>query len=167
MKDVMIDGYVTKNIDVRSTNSGQLVTSFSINSPNYNRDTKTTTPQFFDCEYWHNGQHDDKARNIYEGALLLLWGQLAYEAWQDRQGNNRSKVKIKVREIGLIRSPQQQANNYQQLHQSPQVAPAPVQQPAPQQYQQQPQYAPQAAPAAPQMAASVVDASVYDTDITF
>lgn len=167
MKDVIIDGYVTKNVDVRSTNSGQLVTSFSINSPNYNRDTKTTTPQFFDCEYWHNGQHDDKARNIYEGALLLLWGQLAYETWQDRQGNNRSKVKIKVREIGLIRYPQQQANNYQQLHQPPQVAPAPMQQPAPQQYQQQPQYAPQAAPAAPQMAAPVVDASVYDTDIPF
>ena len=162
MKDFILDGFVTKNVEVRGTNSGRRVTKFSVNSPNYNRETNSSTPQFFDCEYWWNGQQDYKARNIAEGALLLLRGQLAQDTWQDRQtGQNRSKVTLKVREIGVIRQAQPAAQ------QPPQAAHAPVQQPAPQQYQQQPQYAPQAAPAAPQMSAPVVDASIYDTEIPF
>lgn len=169
MKDVIIDGYVTKNIEVRTTRVGQNVTSFSINSPNYNRETKTSTPQFFNCEYWHNGQRDDKALNIVEGALLILWGQLAYDSWQDNQGNNRSSVKIKVREIGLIRGPQQRQPKT--VPQAP-VQQVPIQQqvPSQQQYIQQQQYQQQAVPMPPvsrPAAAPVVDASIYDTDIPF
>lgn len=168
MKDVIIDGYVTKNVEVRTTRSGNLVTSFSINSPNYNRDTNTSTPQFFNCEYWHNGNRDDKALNIVEGALLLMRGQLAYEQWQDRQGNNRSSVKIRVREIGLIRAPQARApqQGYQQAPRQATPATAP-QQTQMQQMPPQTQYQQQAAPMAPAAAAPVVDASVYDTDIPF
>ena len=177
MKDFTIDGYVTKNIETRSTNSGQLVTRFSINSPNYNRESRQSTPQFFECEYWHNSQNDDKARNIVEGALLLLWGTLAYDSWQDKQtGQNRSKAYLKVREIGVIRPPQPkqyQQQGYQQADYAPQpaqqqyapqqAAPAPrygsqqvAQAPSPAQQQ----YAPQASQQPP-----VID--VYDEDIPF
>ena len=48
MKDFTLDGYVTKSVETRSTQSGQLVTRFTVNSPNYNRETKSNTPQFFD-----------------------------------------------------------------------------------------------------------------------
>lgn len=148
MKDFTLDGYVTKNVETRSTQSGQLVTRFTVNSPNYNRETKSNTPQFFDCEYWHNGQNDDKARNIVEGALLLLWGSLAYDRWQDKQtGQNCSKAYLKVREIGVIRplQPKQyQQQGYQQYATKPVYAPQQAPQPA---------YAPQQAPAAPQRVA--------------
>lgn len=169
MKDFTIDGYVTKNIETRSTTSGQLVTRFSVNSSNYNRDAKTSTPQFFECEYWHSGQQDDKARNIVEGALLLLWGSLAYDSWQDKQtGQNRSKAYLKVREIGVIRPPKQQyqaapPQQYrpqptpQAYQQAPQPAPYAQQQPAQAPMPAQPAYAPQQAP--------VYD--VYDEDIPF
>ena len=182
MKDFTIDGYVTKNVETRSTQSGQLVTRFTVNSPNYNRETRQNTPQFFDCEYWHSGQQDDKARNIVGGALLLLWGSLAYDSWQDKQtGQNRSKAYLKVREIGVIRPPQpkqyQQPQGYQQAAYAPQpaqqqyapqqAAPAPrygsqqvAQAPAPAQRQYAPQAAPQAAQQPP-----VID--VYDEDIPF
>lgn len=176
MKDFTIDGYVTKNVETRSTQSGQLVTRFTVNSPNYNRETRQSTPQFFECEYWHNGKQDDKARNIVEGALLLLWGSLAYDRWQDKQtGQNRSRAYLKVREVGVIRPPQpkqyQQPQGYQQAAHAPapqqyapqQAAPAPrygsqqvAQAPAPAQRQ----YAPQAAQQPP-----VID--VYDEDIPF
>lgn len=170
MKDITIDGYVTKNVEQRATKSGQVVTRFSVNSPNYNRDTRQSTPQFFECEYWHNGTQDDKARNIVEGALLLLWGSLAYDSWQDKQtGQNRSKAYIKVREVGVIRPPQPKQYQPQQ----PAYAPQPPQQqyaPAP----QAPAYAPQQAPAqpayAPQPAPQAVQPyvpDVYDEDIPF
>lgn len=181
MKEFTIDGYVTKNVETRSTTSGQLVTRFSVNSPNYNRDTKTSTPQFFECEYWHNGQNDDKARNIVEGALLLLWGSLAYDSWQDKQtGQNRSKAYLKVREIGVIRPPQQRQYQPAPQQYRQQAAPAPQ---AYQQAPQQPRYAaqqpaPAPAPAqtayAPQQPAQAAPApqqplpyDVYDEDIPF
>lgn len=180
MKDFTIDGYVTKNVETRSTPSGQTVTRFSVNSPNFNRETRQSTPQFFECEYWHAGPQDDKAGNIAEGALLLLWGSLAFDQWQDKQtGQNRSKAYLKVREIGVIRPPQArqyQPQGYrqaayppqQQAYQQPcQAAPAPrygsqqvAQAPVPAQRQYAPQAAPQAAQQPP-----VID--VYDEDIPF
>lgn len=153
MKDFTLDGYVTKNVETRSTQSGQLVTRFTVNSPNYNRETKSNTPQFFDCEYWHNGQNDDKARNIVEGALLLLWGSLAYDRWQDKQtGQNCSKAYLKVREIGVIRPPQPAY--------APQQAPAAPQRVAQAPAPQQPVYAPQQAQIQPSY-------DLYDEDIPF
>lgn len=174
MKDFTIDGYVTKNVETRSTQSGQLVTRFSVNSPNYNRDSQQSTPQFFECEYWHSGQNDDKARNIAEGALLLLWGQLAFDSWQDRQtGQSRSKAYLKVREVGVIRSPRQGQRSPQQYAQQP----AQAYRQAPQQPRygsQQAAQAPMPAQAAyaPQQAASPAAApqqayDLYDEDIPF
>ena len=176
MKDFTIDGYVTRNIEARATPSGQLVTRFTVNSPNYSRETKQSTPQFFECEYWHSGQADDKAANIQEGALLLLWGSLAFDQWQDKQtGQNRSKAYLKVREIGVIRPPQ--PRRAQQGYQQPAYAPqqpayapqAPAyapQRPAPAPAPAQPAYAPQApAQAAQQPLPSIMD--VYDEDIPF
>lgn len=180
MKDFTIDGYVTKNVEVRATTSGQLVTRFSVNSPSYNRETGQSTPQFFECEYWHSGQQDDKARNIVEGALLLLWGSLAYDSWQDKQtGRNRSKAYLKVREVGVIRPPQpkqhHQPRGYRQAAYAPQpqqqYAPQPQQPAAPrygsQQVAQAPaqqQYAPQPSPQAAQQPPAV---DLYDEDIPF
>lgn len=167
MKDVTIDGYVTKNVETRSTQGGQLVTRFSVNSPAYNRESRTSTPQFFECEYWHSGQQDDKARNIVEGALLLLWGSLAYDSWQDKQtGQNRSKAYIKVREIGVIRPPQpkqHQAQGYRQASCAPQQH-VPQQAPAPRYGSQQPAPVQQQAAHAPQQAAQQY---LYDEDIPF
>ena len=175
MKEFTMDGFVTKGVEVRGTNSGRMVTKFSLNSPTYNRETNSNTPQFFDCEYWWNGQSDYKARNIVEGALLLIRGQLAQDTWQDRNtGQNRSKVTLKVREIGVIRTAQPKAQPAPQ--QAPQMATAVPQQAV------QPITAPQQAVAAPPMAApqqmamqqpapqqapQVVDASIYDVDIPF
>lgn len=176
MKEFTMDGFVTKGVEVRGTNSGRMVTKFSLNSPTYNRETNSNTPQFFDCEYWWNGQSDYKARNIVEGALLLIRGQLAQDTWQDRNTDqNRSKVTLKVREIGVIHSAQPKAQPAPQ--QAPQMATA-----APQQAVQPATAAPQQAVAAPPMAApqqmtmqqpapqqapQVVDASIYDVDIPF
>lgn len=169
MKDFVMDGYVCKGVEVRSTQAGKLVTKFTLNSPDYNRSTQQSEPAFFRCEYWHNGQNDQKAANIVEGALLLVWGALRFEQWDDKStGGKRSEIVCKVREIGLIKPPARP--------QQPQYAPQPVQQ------AYAPQYSPQAAPAPVQQPAAAyqqpapvavppqavqVPMSVYDEDIPF
>ncbi len=183
MKQFIMDGFVTKNVDVRGTNSGRMVTKFSINSPTYNRETNSNTPQFFDCEYWWNGQQDRKAQHITEGALLLVSGQLQQDTWQDRTtGNNRSKITLKVREIGVIAPPKNAAPQpitqaapqpvaqpmTQPAPQTAPVRPMPATQPVPQRMtvpQQAPQPTTQAAPQ-PVAQQATMD-SIYDVDIPF
>ena len=171
MKDFTIDGFVAQNVETKATQSGRMVTKFSVNSPDYDRKTQERTPQYFDCEFWHD-QGDPKAAMIQEGALLLVWGQL-----------------LRAREVAQIRAPQpgrQQGRPQQPVAYAPQAypQPAPMPQaypqaaPMPQGYAQPAQYpqqpaayapAPQAAPqAAPQPApaqAPVVE--IYDEDIPF
>lgn len=163
MKDFVMDGYVCKGVEVRSTQAGKLVTKFTLNSPDYNRSTQQSDPAFFRCEYWHNGQNDPKAANIVEGAVLLVWGSVRFDQYTDKSGNKRSETAFKVREIGLIKPPArpqqpQYAPQPVQQEYAPQPAPAPVQQPAAP-YQQP---APVAVPQAVQ-----VPMSVYDEDIPF
>lgn len=106
MKDFTIDGFVAQNVETKATQSGRMVTKFSVNSPDYDRKTQERTPQYFDCEFWHD-QGDPKAAMIQEGALLLVWGQLHQDKWTDRNtGQNRSKVVLRAREVAQIRAPQ-------------------------------------------------------------
>lgn len=183
MKDFTIDGFVTQNVETKATQSGRMVTKFSVNSPDYDRKTQERTPQYFDVEFWHD-QGDPKAAMIREGALLLVWGQLHQDKWTDRAtGQNRSKVVLRARELAQIRAPQ--PGRQQQPVYAPKGYPQPAAQqyapqpaPTPQGYAQPAQYAPQpaayapapqAAPqAAPQPApaqAPVVE--IYDEDIPF
>lgn len=179
MKDFTIDGFVTQNVETKATQSGRMVTKFSVNSPDYDRKTQERTPQYFDVEFWHD-QGDPKAAMIREGALLLVWGQLHQDKWTDRStGQNRSKVVLRAREVAQIRAPQ--PGRQQARPQQPAYAPQGYPQPAPQQYTPRPpmpqdyapaQYAPQPAayaPApqpAPQPAQAPV-VEIYDEDIPF
>ncbi len=181
MKDFTIDGFVTQNVETKATQSGRMVTKFSVNSPDYDRKTQERTPQYFDVEFWHD-QGDPKAAMIREGALLLVWGQLHQDKWTDRAtGQNRSKVVLRAREVAQIRAPQQGAR--QARPQQPAAyAPQGYQQAAPQQYAPQPappqRYAPQPAAYAPAPQAAPQPApmpappqapvpDVYDEDIPF
>lgn len=184
MKDFTIDGFVTQNVETKATQSGRMVTRFSVNSPDYDRQTQERTPQYFDVEFWHDAS-DPKAAMIREGALLLVWGQLRQDKWADRNtGQNRSKVVLRAREVAQIRAPQpgrQQGRPQQQAayapqgyprpapqQYAPQPAPAPQQQYAPARHPQQPAAyapAPQAAPQPAPAQAPVVE--IYDEDIPF
>ena len=166
MKDFTIDGFVTQNVETKATQSGRMVTKFSVNSPDYDRKTQERTPQYFDVEFWHD-QGDPKAAMIREGALLLVWGQLHQDKWTDRAtGQNRSKVVLRARELAQIRAPQpgrQQARPQQPAY-APQGYPQPAQYaPQPAAYAPAPQAAPQPSPQPAQ--APVVE--IYDEDIPF
>lgn len=179
MKDFTIDGFVTQNVETKATQSGRMVTKFSVNSPDYDRKTQERTPQYFDVEFWHD-QGDPKAAMIREGALLLVWGQLHQDKWTDRStGQNRSKVVLRAREVAQIRAPQ--PGRQQARPQQPAYAPQGYPQPAPQQYTPRPpmpqdyapaQYAPQPAAYAPApqptpQPAQAPVVEIYDEDIPF
>lgn len=161
MNNFNISGYVCKGREDFTTQSGKTVTSFSINAPKYNPSTNQRTPRYFDCKYWQD-ENDYRQAHIVEGAYLSLSGTLDYETWQAKDGSNRSKVVLMVKEVGLVRPPRQEA------YQAPQAAPQPAYQAMRSAYQAPtPQVAPQPPFIATAQAAPAVDTSVYDEDIPF
>lgn len=134
-----MDGYVCGEINTRSTSTGKLVTSFSINSPERRRNAYgewETIAHFFQCQYWHRGEHDYRAEFIKDKAHLQLSGEPRYEEWEGDYGK-RSQVRFNARDLFLI-APKG-------------TAPAPKQDPEPE---------PQAEPEPEQ-------ATLYDDDIPF
>ena len=154
MNNFNISGYVCKGREDFTTQSGKTVTNFTVNAPKYNPTTGQSTPRFFECKYWQD-DNDYRQAHIVEGAYLALSGTIDYETWQAKDGSNRSKVVLMVKEVGMVRPPKgaSQAPSYHQQAPSAYQAPS------------APQAAPQAAYQAP--TAPPVDAALYEEDIPF
>lgn len=66
-----------------------------------NQQGYTKTPHFFECKAWDTG-----ARRLVEkadkGDLLFIDAQPRQESWQDKDGNNRSKIVFRVSEFQVL-----------------------------------------------------------------
>lgn len=149
----IISGNLTRDPEVRSTQSGMAVLSFSVavNERVKNQSGEwEDRPNFIDCTMF--GTRAEKvSQYISKGSKVAVEGKLRWSQWEAKDGGKRSKVEVVVDEIELMSGGQRP----QQAPQ-PQMAPpmqqgyAPVMQP---QYQQPvPQYA---------------QPSVYDEEIPF
>lgn len=184
---VILSGNLTRDPDLRCTQSGMDVLSFGVAVNDRRKNSRTgeweDCPNFVECTMFGN-----RARSIHQylskGSKVSIEGKLRWEQWE-RDGQKHSTLKVIVDEIEFMSSRQgaqgasygagqQQGYTYQ--------APAPNAAPAPSYAPQQPNYQPkqplpgyqsqQFAPAPSQAVAAqpVVNAtqSVYDDeDIPF
>lgn len=170
---VSLNGNITRDAEVRSTNSGQLVVSFGIACNGSRKNAQTgqweDVPHFFDVTAFpSDAQLKIIQPKLVQGAKAHIEGELRYQRWTDKQtGKDRSKVSVAVTDPvrGIVaEAPRNAQQGYQpepaygQGYQQPQAAQQPVYAPpynqAPQPYQQ-----PQAQQYQP--------AEVYDEDIPF
>ena len=143
---VIISGNLTRDPELRATAAGTSVLSFGIavNDRYFNKQTNQweDRPNFVDCTLFGN-RANGLAPYLTKGVKVALEGKLRFSQWQDKQGNNRSKLDVIVDEVELLsaqRTHQPAAQAPQQAYQP--VQQAPVQQ-APYQAQQAPGQAPQ------------------------
>ena len=147
---VIISGNLTRDPELRSTQSGMDVMSFGVAVNDRRRNPQTNEwedyPNFVDCTMFGN-----RARSLHQylskGTKVAIEGKLRWSQWE-RDGQKRSKIEVIVDEIEFMTSRNDQPG-----------APRPAAAPAAQQSYAAPMAAPVAAP--------VVDASVYDEDIPF
>ena len=188
-----ISGNLTRDPEMRSTQSGMTVLSFCVAVNDRVKNSQTSEwedrPNFVDCTMFGK-RAESVGRYLGKGVKVFIAGKLRHSTWEDREGNKRSKLEAIVDDIvftgngqdgqqGGYQQPQQyggrhqQPQTYQQPQQyapSPQFAAPQQAQPYQQQggYQQQMQYAPQPAqPVQQQMPVIDASASVYDDDIPF
>lgn len=143
---VIITGNLTRDPDLRSTAGGTSVLGFgvAVNDRRKNQQTGEWEdyPNFIDCTMF-GARAQSVSRFLQKGSKVAIEGKLRWSQWE-REGQKRSKIEVIVDEIEFL-SPRNDGN----MQRDTMTAPAAT-----------------VTTAAP-MAAPVVDASVYDSDIPF
>jgi len=138
MNNVQILGTITREPELKFTQSGTAILSFGIA---YNEKYKKQDGSYEDKAHFFDvtafGKRGETISQYFnKGARILIGGSLDFQSWNDQQGQKRSKVSIKLNDFDFIdkKTDNQQSNNSQANYQQPQQQQA-------QQYQApQPQY---------------------------
>ena len=93
---VILMGRITHDIEIKTTPSGNAVTSFSIAVDRrvQSKDGEKVT-DFIDCVAWRQTA-DFIARFFSRGKLILIEGELRTRTYTDKNGNNRKVVEVIV-----------------------------------------------------------------------
>ena len=109
---VLIMGNLTRDPELKQTPSNQSVAQIGIavNRKFKSRegDLKEETT-FVDCEAWGKTA-ETMAKYLSKGKPVFIEGRLKLDQWQDKEGNNRSKLKVVVENFQFIDSKGNQTN---------------------------------------------------------
>lgn len=104
---VMLMGNATRDPELRQLSNGENSTSIAEFGLACNRRYRTASGEdreetlFIDCTIFGK-QADTIARFVKKGKPLFVEGRLRYEAWDDNQGNKRSKVSVVVETFQFV-----------------------------------------------------------------
>ena len=93
---VVITGNLTRDPELRNTNSGMAVCSLRIASNSRRKDASGTwveKPNFFDVTVW-GAQGENCAQYLSKGRPVAVDGRLDWREWQDKDGNKRQSIDI-------------------------------------------------------------------------
>ena len=152
---IVLVGNLTKDIDLRYTQSGAAIGScgiavtrkFSVNGE------KREETCFIDITFFGK-QAEIANQYLNKGSKLLVEGRLKFDQWTDNSGQNRSKHTVAVENMTMLGEPKQSNQGYQQsgYSHSQQGAPKKPQQQKPPESYDEPEID--------------VDADKYDNDET-
>lgn len=99
---VQIIGNVTRDPELRFTNSGVAVCSFGVAWTPRRRNPQTGEWEdgevsFFNCSAWRD-LGENIAASIHKGTRVIVTGQVRARDWEDREGNKRTSIDITVDE---------------------------------------------------------------------
>lgn len=97
MNKVILTGRITKDIDLRYTESNKAVCEFSIA---INRIGQEQT-DFINCVVWEK-QAENLKKYQSKGSLIAVLGSMRVEKYQDKEGNNRYKTYVLVENIEYL-----------------------------------------------------------------
>lgn len=105
LNKVILMGNLTRDIELRPVGDTQvgnigLAVNRRFRSAS-GEDREETT--FIDCETWGK-QAEIMARYLSKGRPVLIEGRLKLDTWQDKEGGNRSKLKVVVENFQFVDS---------------------------------------------------------------
>ena len=101
--NVTLVGNITRDPELRFTNTGQATSSFglAVNRRWQNRQTQEweEATSFFDVVCWRE-MAENAAESLTKGARVIVTGRLDQRSWETPDGDKRSKVEVVADEIG-------------------------------------------------------------------
>ena len=95
LNHITIMGRLTRDVELRTTQSGASVASFSVAVERDfgGRDGGERQTDFIDCVAWRQ-TGEFVSKYFRKGSMIVVSGRLQSRKWQDRDGNNRTNWEI-------------------------------------------------------------------------
>ena len=95
LNHITIMGRLTRDPELRTTQSGVSVTSFTVavDRDFSGRDGGEKQTDFIDCVAWRS-TGEFVSKYFHKGSMIVVAGRLQSRKWQDRDGNNRTSWEI-------------------------------------------------------------------------
>ena len=97
LNHITIMGRLTRDPELRTTQSGVSVTSFTVavDRDFGGRDGGERQTDFIDCVAWRQ-TGEFVSKYFHKGSMIVVSGRLQSRKWQDREGNNRTNWEIQA-----------------------------------------------------------------------
>ena len=117
INNVVLVGRLTNDVNLRSTQNGMMVGSFTLAVDRTTKDQNgNRQADFISCVIW-NTKYSKKAENLatyaHKGSLIGIEGSIQTRNYEDKSGNRVYVTEVKVDSFSLLES-RQAANDYQQ-----------------------------------------------------
>ena len=95
LNHIVIMGRLTRDPELRTTQAGVSVTSFTVavDRDFGGRDGGERQTDFIDCVAWRQ-TGEFVSKYFHKGSMIVVSGRLQSRKWQDREGNNRTSWEI-------------------------------------------------------------------------
>ena len=95
LNHIVIMGRLTRDPELRTTQSGVSVTSFTVavDRDFGGRDGGERQTDFIDCVAWRQ-TGEFVSKYFRKGSMIVVSGRLQSRKWQDREGNNRTSWEL-------------------------------------------------------------------------
>ncbi|MEF2919606.1 MAG: single-stranded DNA-binding protein [Acutalibacteraceae bacterium] len=118
---MILAGRLTKDPELKTTNTGIEVVSFSVAvNRNYKKDDGTQEADFINCQAWRQ-----KAvflnKYFSKGDGIVLEGKLQTRTYQDKNGNSRIAVEVVVDELEFPQGKNSKSNGTNTNYSAPQA----------------------------------------------
>lgn len=109
LNHISIMGRLTKDPELRRTNSGTAVASFTLA---VDRDfSKEKETDFIDCVAWKNTA-EFVSNHFCKGKMAIVAGRLQIRSWKDKDGNNRRTAEVVAENVYFGDSKKEDINKF-------------------------------------------------------
>lgn len=101
INSVVLVGRITHDLEVKKTNTGKSVCTFTIALDNYSSSQGQRTTSFINCTVWNN-QAENLARYCRKGSLIGVEGSLNQRSYVNKNNMNVSVVEVLVSRVVFL-----------------------------------------------------------------
>ena len=108
MNSIVLMGRLTKDADIRSTQSGKVVASFTLAVDRPYTQNGKKEADFIACQIWGKSA-EVLGKSVHKGQRVLLEGRLQIRQYTDKNGNKRTAAEVVTDRFEFIERKEQTA----------------------------------------------------------